>query len=127
MATKRYYWLKLGENFFYSNKIKILKKMENGYKFIVLYQEMMMKAAESDGKLFIGEDMPYDAEILSIVVDMDIKDVRAALEVFKRFGFIKVSNGVISIPNLENFVGSETSSARRMRTLRAKRRAQSDD
>ena len=93
--------------------------MQDGYKFIVLYLKMMLTAIKSDGKLLLDADVPYDAETLAIVLDMNIEEVSAALAAFKRFGLIKIKDDVICIPNFEDMVGSETPDAKRMRHKRA--------
>ena len=119
MANKRYYWLKLDEHFFKSNGIKIIKKMTDGYKYIVLYLEMMLLSINSNGNLYVSDGVAFDAELLSYVVDMDTEDVEAALRVFEKLKLIERDNATIRILNFDNMVGSETADAERMRRKRS--------
>ena len=116
MANKRYYWLKLDEHFFKSNGIKIIKKMTDGYKYIVLYLEMMLLSINSNGNLYVSDGVAFDAELLSYVVDMDTEDVEAALRVFEKLKLIERDNATIRILNFDNMGGSETEDARRKRS-----------
>ena len=119
MANKRYYWLKLDEHFFKSNGLKIIKKMTDGYKYIVLYLEMMLLSINSNGNLYVSDGVAFDAELLSYVVDMDTEDVEAALRVFEKLKLIERDNATIRILNFDNMVGSETADAERMRRKRS--------
>ncbi|KKK91778.1 hypothetical protein LCGC14_2709540, partial [marine sediment metagenome] len=44
--SKRYYWLKLGKQFFDSNEINTLAGMENGSQYILLWQRLLLKSLQ---------------------------------------------------------------------------------
>ena len=61
--VKRYYWIKLKENFFDLETIDWLISQKNGCEYIVLYQKLCLLTANKDGNLLmqIGEMIiPYD-------------------------------------------------------------------
>ena len=44
---KRYWWLRLPEDFFQSKEIKYLKQKPNGYKLVCIYLGMMLASPRS--------------------------------------------------------------------------------
>lgn len=128
MEDKKYYWIKLKTNFFDLPTIDWIMSQNNGCEYIVLYQMLCLKTANTDGKLVsqIGEMLiPYDIE--KIVRDtkyFSTDTVRVALDLFKNLGLIYVSDdNTMTISNYYEMVGSETSSAKRVREWREKQKA----
>ena len=63
MKGKRYYWIKLNTSFFEQDTIDFLMTQKNGCAYIVLYQMLCLKTANSNGSLSnpIGERIvPFD-------------------------------------------------------------------
>ena len=127
MEDKKYYWIKLKTNFFDLPTIDWIMSQNNGCEYIVLYQMLCLKTANTDGKLVsqIGEMLiPYDIE--KIVRDtkyFSTDTVRVALDLFKNLGLIYVSDdNTMTISNYGEMVGSETSSAKRVREWREKQK-----
>lgn len=128
MEDKKYYWIKLKTNFFDLPTIDWIMSQNNGCEYIVLYQMLCLKTANTDGKLVsqIGEMLiPYDIE--KIVRDtkyFSTDTVRVALDLFKNLGLIYVSDdNTMTISNYDEMVGCETSSAKRVREWREKQKA----
>ena len=48
MANKRYYWLKLYDDFFSSLRIKKLRKLAGGDTYLAIYLKMQLLAMKSD-------------------------------------------------------------------------------
>lgn len=126
--NKRFYWIKLKTTFFDEEAIDFLMSQENGSKYIVLYQMLCLQTANNNGELStkIGEMiMPYDVK--KIVRDtkyFDFDTVTIALELFKRLGLVyEEENQVLHISNFSEMVGSETSSAKRVRDYRERQKA----
>lgn len=126
--SKKYYWIKLKTNFFDLNEIDFLLSQENGCKYIVLYQMMCLNTANNNGEMStrIGEMIvPYNID--KIVRDtkyFDVDTVIVALELFKKLGLIyEEDNQIFKIANFDEMVGSETSSAKRVREHRARKKA----
>ena len=49
--AKRYYWLKLKDDFFTSKEIKKLRRVAGGDTYTIIYQKMLLLAMKSDGIL----------------------------------------------------------------------------
>ena len=127
--NKRYYWIKLKTDFFEQETIDFLMSQKNGCQYIVLYQMLCLKTANTDGELIsqVGEMIvPYD--INKIVRDtkyFDVDTVTVALELFARLGLIYYGdNKTLKIANYGEMVGSETDSAKRVREFRQRKALQ---
>lgn len=123
--SKRYYWIKLKENFFDIETIDWLISQKNGCEYIVLYQKLCLLTANKGGELTmrIGEMLiPYDVNKIARDTKFDIDTVIVAMELFKKIGLIyEQEDGILKIPYVSEMVGSESSSAQRMRKSRAKK------
>lgn len=120
--NKRYYWLKLKENFFEEDTINWLEEQENGKEYCLFYLKLCLKSLKTDGILIrnVGSILiPYDAKALSKITNTNEDTVRVAMELFKKIELIQIlSNGEIYLTQLENMVGSETASTIRSRKSR---------
>lgn len=123
---KRFYWIKLKENFFDLETIDWLISQKNGCEYIVLYQKLCLIAANKDGRLAmqIGEMIiPYDAQKIARDTKFDIDTVIVAMELFRRIGLIyEESDGILKIPYVQEIVGSETPAAQKKRNQREKKK-----
>lgn len=125
---KRYYWIKLKENFFDLETIDWLISQKNGCEYIVLYQKLCLLTANKDGELSmrIGEMLiPYDVNKIARDTKFGVDTVIVAMELFKKIGLIyEQEDGVLKIPYVAEMVGSETSSAQRVREHRKRKALQ---
>ena len=117
--NKKYYYLKLKEDFFDSPEIKVLESMPNGYKYSNLLLKLYLKALKFDGALRLNEYIPYNVEMISAVVGMDIDTVRVAFDLFKKLKLVEIlSDGTIYMLEIQNFIGKSTTEADRKRNYR---------
>ena len=122
-SNKRYYWIKLKDDFLNGDVVDFLMAQKNGAQYVVLYLMLCMNTKNNEGKLYasVGEMIiPYDAE--KIVRDtkyFDIDTVTVAMALYKRLGLIyEESGGYLAISNYDELVGSETYNAIHMRQKR---------
>ncbi|MPM48918.1 hypothetical protein SDC9_95645 [bioreactor metagenome] len=122
--TKKYYWLKLKEDFFEEDAIAWIEEQENGKDYCLFYLKLCLKSLKTNGLLIrnVGSMLvPYDAKTLAKVTNTDIDTVKVAMEIFTRIGLVQIlENGEIFISQLQHMVGSETSKAQLMRNKRKK-------
>ena len=122
MAEKRYYWIKLKDDFSNLDTIDFLFGQEHGCEYIVLYQKLLLLTKNADGNLAtaIGEMLiPYDAKKIARDTKFSIDTVIVGMELFKKLGLIyEQENGILKIPYTEELIGSESSSAKRVREHR---------
>lgn len=119
--NKKYYYLKLKDNFFDSPEIKVLESMKNGYKYSNLLLKLYLKSLKFNGALRLNEYIPYNIEMISTVVDMDIDTVNSAFKIFKQLKLIEIlENGTIYMLDIQNYIGLSSTEADRKREYRKK-------
>ena len=130
MSDKKYYWIKLKTDFFNQDTIDFLMSQQNGSEYVVLYQMLCLKTANTSGRLateFGDMIVPYDIEkIVRETKYFKPDTVIVALELFKKLGLIyEDDGGVLKIAQISSMVGSESASkeAVRKRRYRAKKLA----
>ena len=124
MANKKYYWLKLKEDFFEEDAIAWIEEQENGKDYCLFYLKLCLKSLKTNGLLIrnVGSMLvPYDAKTLAKITNTELDTVKVAMDIFTKIGLVQIlENGEIFISQLQNMVGSETSKAQLMRNKRAK-------
>lgn len=117
--NKKYYYLKLKDNFYDSDEIKILEEMENGYKYTTLLLKLYLRSLKNEGALRLNEFIPYDNKMIAAVTNMDIDTVRVAMDIFKKLKLIEVlEDGTIYLLNIQNYIGESSTEADRIRDYR---------
>ena len=119
----KYYWIKLKNTFMTSETVDFLMGQKDGANYVVLYQMLCLKTANTNGELgrVIGEILiPYDEEKITRDCKwFSIDTVRIALTLYKKLGLIyQQDNGLLKITDMENLVGSETKWANYKRIAR---------
>ena len=76
---KRYYWLKLPDDFFRQKPIKKLRKIAGGDTYTIIYLKMLLIAMKHDGRLYFEgvEDNFY--EELALELDEEAENVQAEI------------------------------------------------
>ena len=125
--AKRYYWLKLPDNFFRQKPIKKLRKIAGGDTFTIIYLKMLLVAMKQDGKLYFeGVEEDFATEI-ALDLDEDIENVKLTVAFLLRQGLMELGeDNEYTLTECGKMVGSESSSAERMRRLRDKSASQCD-
>lgn len=110
MADKGYYYLKLKENFFDGDEMKILESMENGYLYSNILLKLYLKAIKNEGKLVFNEYIPYDVKMLATIVGHNVDVVEKAIKIFQTMHLIEIlDNGTIYMMNMQQMIGSISS------------------
>ena len=119
--AKRYYWLKLNENFFEKEEVQVIEGMPNGEKYINFYLKLLLKSISTEGKLMFRSVIPYTPEMLATITRTDIDTVRVATDLFIKLGLMgKLSDGALFMVETQNMIGSETEWAKKKREYREK-------
>lgn len=112
MSNKKYFWLKLKEDFFEEDTISWIEEQQNGKEYSLFYLKLCLKSLKTNGILIrnVGQMLiPYDAQMLAKLTNTEFDTVVVAMELFKKIGLVSVlENGEIFLPQLENMVGSES-------------------
>ena len=123
--NKRYYWLKLNENFFEDDTVQWLEEQENGKEYVIFYLKLCLKSLKDDGSLirYVGQKLiPYDVKALSRLTSTPADTVAVAMKTFAEIGLVEVkSTGEIYLSQIDELIGSETEVAKRVRKHRARK------
>nr|DAI55007.1 MAG TPA: Replication initiation and membrane attachment [Caudoviricetes sp.] len=122
---QRYYWIKISDTFMNSDTIDFLMSKKDGANYVVLYQMLCLKTVNNNGQLAqnLGEILiPYDTEKIQRETKWFSADtIRVAMDLYQKIGLIyEQKNGVLKIADFENLIASQTISAEKKKTYRAK-------
>ena len=122
MEGKRYYWLKLREDFFESKRIKKLRKM--GETCLVIYLKMQLKSLKTDGIIEWAHVEDDFIDELALDLDEPADLVKRTLDFMIKQGLCEVSDEgqTYTFPYVAYNTGSETASAQRSRDYRDRQR-----
>lgn len=123
---KNYFWIKIRQDFFTDPYIKLLRRMAGGDTYTIIYLEMLVKSADTNGTIYFqgaGSDI---AEELALMLNENVEDVRALLAYLEAKNLITHPdlNQDIYLVATPDLTGSETGSARRVRAFRERQKKQ---
>jgi len=121
---KRYYWLKLKDDFFSSKRVKKLRRLAGGDTYLIIYLKMQLKALKTDGMLtWTGLEENF-ADELALDLDEEPDDVKVTLQFLLSCGLIETSDDVnFLLPYVAENTGSETAATQRWRDWKARQEA----
>lgn len=125
--NKRYFWLRLYDDFFTSKRIKKLRALAGGDTYTIIYLKMQLKAIKDDGYLYFDNIMKDFAEELALDIDETPDDVRVTIQYLLSVGLLECSEDgeQYFLTYLPNLIGSETASAQRVRDYRKRKKEES--
>lgn len=124
MGGQRFYWLKLNKDFFKSKRIKKLRKLAGGDTFTIIYLKMQLLATPTEGILTYTGLEETAAEEIALDIDEDPENVKITLQYLLKTGLCEMlSDNELFLPFVADNVGSEGSSAKRVRDFRERQKA----
>lgn len=117
MNEKRYYWLKLKEDFFSSKRIKKIRSIAGGDTYTIIYLKMLLKALKNDGYLYFDGVMNDFAEEIALDIDEKPDDVKVTIQLLSSVGLMEHSEetDVYKLTYMDIMIGSETAHTQRQR------------
>jgi len=123
MAEKKYYWLKMTDQFFEDKAIKKLRKIAGGDTYTIIYLKMLLTAIKQGNKMYFEGIEDDFMEELALELDEDTDNVKVTVSYLKSKGLIEVLGAdEILLTQCAEMVGSETDAARRKRLQRDRER-----
>ena len=122
-VNKKYYWLKLKNDFFNQKIIKKLRKIAGGDTHTIIYLKMQLASIQNNGKLvFEGVESTF-AEELALELDEELENVNVTLAYLQANKLIEiVEDDEYLLTAVPDVIGSETRDAERKRLSRAKQK-----
>lgn len=120
--NKKYYYLKIKDNFFDTDDMKILESMDNGYLYSNILMKLYLKSLKGNGRLMFKDTIPYNSKMLATITGHDIDHIEKAITIFQDLNMIDIlDNGAIYMIDIENYIGNSTTEADRIRKYRSKK------
>lgn len=124
---KRYYWLKLPDDFFRQKPIKKLRRIAGGDTYTIIYLKMLLVSLKNEGKLFFDGVEENFTEEIALELDEEEENVKVTVQFLMTQGLLQlIDESEYELTECSRMVGSESASAERMRRLRDKKTSQCD-
>ena len=123
-GQKRYYWLKLQNDFFSRKEIKRLRRIAGGDTLTIIYLKMLCRSLKDNGKLYYdGLDNDFVSE-LAMDIDEDTENVQITVNYLIKTGLLEQIDEVeYTLKDAKSNTGTETAVAARVRKHRERRKA----
>lgn len=125
--VKKYYWLKLKEDFFDDKVIKYLRQLPEGPTLVIIYLKMQLKSLKTEGFLKYDGIFPTCEEELALVLDEKPVLVAGVINALEKLGVVERWNGdTLYMKAMQELIGTETAAAARVRKHREMKKQQED-
>ena len=121
---KRYFWLKLKEDWFNGTTEKYLKSLPAGDSLLITYLKIQLMSLKTEGFLKYERLLPSAEEEIAMLIDEPVNNVRLLINVLLKTGAIeRLDDNSLYLLSLQNLIGSEGSSTDRVRRFRERQKA----
>ena len=86
--NKKYYYLKLKENFFNSDEIVLIENMQDGILYSNILLKLYLLSLKYNGFLRLNENITYSAQMIATITRHEVGTVERALNIFLQFDLI---------------------------------------
>ena len=101
--NKKYYYMKLKENFFTSERMVVLETMPDGILYSNLLFKMYLMSLKHNGILLLHENLPHTPQTIATFTRHQIGTVERALQIFLKLGFVELlTDGAYYMPDNPN-------------------------
>ncbi len=119
--SKKYYWLKLKDDFFTLTTTKLLRNMPEGDLLTIIYLKLQLLSLKNNGNLIHHRLLPNLVDELAIAIDEKSQYVELTLRTLEKLHLIEsISNDEYLLTAMNELIGAETKSAIQKRTYRNK-------
>lgn len=98
-------WIKLAADLFENRKIRQIEALPEGDSIIVIWVKLLCLAGNinDDGLVYFTPEIPYTEEMMATQFGRPLPTVRMALQVFERFGMIRIEDDLLKISNWNKY------------------------
>jgi len=119
--NKRYYWLRLKDDFFEQREIKKLRKVAGGDTYTIIYLKLQLLSLKTEGNVFFEGTEEDIYEQISLELDEEIENVKMTLMFLQKNRMVSIDDNQDLIMNeTKELIGTETASTIRSRKSREK-------
>ena len=122
--NRKYYYLKLKENFYNSETMVILESMQDGLLYSNLLLKMYLMSLKSGGILMLNDHLPHTPQTIATFTRHQVGTVERALKVFLEFGLVEIlTDGAYYMTDIQLLIGQSSTEAERKRAARIQNKA----
>ena len=122
--NRKYYYMKLKENYFDDDSIVLLESMQDGVLYSNILLKLYLKSLKHGGRLQLDENIPYTTQMIATITRQQIGTVEKALQIFLKLGLVEVlDSGTFYMSNIELLIGQSSTEAERKRAARLPNKA----
>ena len=86
--NRKYYYLKLKENYFDEDAIVLLESMQDGIPYSNILLKLYLKSLKNGGKLQLDENIPYTAQMIATFTETTaVRPSRKSSPLMSNFSF----------------------------------------
>ena len=122
--NRKYYYLKLKENYFDDDSILLLESMQDGILYSYIMLKLYLKSLKHGGRLQLDENIPYTPQMIATITRQQIGTVERAIKIFLQLGLMEqMPDGAFYMSNIELLIGQSSTEGERKRRARQANRA----
>lgn len=117
--NRRYYYLKVKENFYDSEAMKILENMQDGMIFSNLLMKMYLMSLKNNGILMLTDHKPHTPQTIATCTRHQTGTVERAIQIFMELGLVEMLNdGAMYMSDIQLLIGQSSTEGERKRRER---------
>lgn len=117
-VNKKYYWLKLKNDFFNNRQIKKLRRIAGGDTYTIIYLKLQLLSIDNGGIIEYKGTEKDIFEQLELEIDEDIDNIKVTMNFLMANDLLECVDNDVFLNEVPNLIGSEGGSAERMRKHR---------
>lgn len=117
-VNKKYYWLKLKNDFFNNRQIKKLRRIAGGDTYTIIYLKLQLLSIDNGGIIEYKGTEKDIFEQLELEIDEDIDNIKITMNFLMANDLLECVDNDVFLNEVPNLIGSECKSAERVRKYR---------
>ena len=123
--NRRFYYLKLKENFYNSETMVILESMQDGLLYSNLLLKMYLMSLKSNDVLMLNDCLPHTVQTVATFTRHQVGTVERALKIFQEFGLVEIlTDGAYYMSDIQLLIGQSSSEGERKKKERMRLKRQ---
>lgn len=119
--NKRYYFLKLKEDFFRDETIILLEDCKDGFLYSNILLKMYLLSLKHEGQLLLSQGIAYTPQMIATLTNHQVGTVEKALQIFAQLGLVEeLTDGTLFMTNIQSLIGKSSTEGERKQRERAK-------
>lgn len=120
--NRKYYFLKLKEDFFEQDTIVLLESLKDGILYSNILMKMYLKSLQFNGFLKVNERLSMTTEMIATLTRHEVGTVERAVKIFLELGLVETTEtGTIYMSQIETLVGKSSTEGERKKLSRLRK------